>query len=143
MKLLHILNLRKQEERQAWVALSRAQRSLVKESRRLREIQAQWQQAVALLARETALLVGFFRQYSCYLERLRSAIRDQEERVAKAEENVRAAREEWERRRVEREKVERLLQRRQEAERARENALEQANLDEIGRLLFLQRQQLG
>jgi flagellar export protein FliJ len=137
MKLIRLLQLKEQQEKQGRLLLQQAQGKLQEERARLNFILKQTTSAGNYFPEGAILGSEFLTTYTHYLAALRSAKHRQQEQVAKAKNDVKKALQSWEELRKDKEKLEKVTQRSREIQMAKEQRLEQAEHDEIGlQLIF-------
>lgn len=137
MKIVRLLEFRKQQEQQAKGVLSQRVGQLREELNRLQSLKEELLRTENLSFQQVEFPVALLQQRACYLDRLQGWIREQQEQVKKSRDRVQQARAKWEECRLEKEKMEKLMEKWEERQREREKVLTQRYLDEIGTLRFI------
>jgi len=137
VKILRLLDLRKQQEKQARGIFSQALRCWQLEAHRLDNLRGELVQVKDLLHKQERLQINIWQRYTKYIAKLEEMIKIQREQVEEKREDMEKARLDWEESRMEKEKMEVLLKKRREVQEERQRMLGQRELDEIGRAMVL------
>ncbi len=135
-RLYPVQRLKSQRRDQAAAELSQAESELRRHEQRLEEVLELRQQYCRQLSEEGAIEASRLRDFNVFLTRLDEAVVQQRQSVAQHQRRVAQLHRQWLQRWGEYRTIERVVERRAEAERAEQARREQREADETARLLY-------
>lgn len=142
MKILRLLDLRKQQEQQARTIFNQCLVYWKMELQRLDNLKKELLLMEGLLHEQEKLRISIWQQYAKYLAGFREIVQTQRQQVEGKRSDMEKARLHWDKCRKEKEKMETLAEKREEIIKEKEKKIVQNELDEIGRTFVLRNREM-